>query len=66
MQVMVKLRNARNLDARHNLLVDGAAHACKPAASLAPRRKQYPPLEAYMRHLVLVELFIGDVKKACV
>ena len=63
-QVMLKLRNARNLDARQNLLVDGAAHACKPAASLAPRRKQYPPLEAYLRHLLLLELFNGDVKKA--
>ena len=64
-QVMVKLRNARNLDARQNLLIDGAAHACKPAAALTPRRKQYAPLEAYMRHLILVELFTGDVKKVC-
>ena len=64
-QVMVKLRNARNLDARQNMLVDTAAHACKPPAALAPRKKSRPPQEAFMRHLILVELFAGDVKKAC-
>ena len=61
---MVKLRNARNLDARQNMLVDTAAHACKPAAALAPRSRQRPPQEAFLRYLLLEELFSGDVKKA--
>lgn len=63
LQVMIKLRNARNLDARQTMLVDAAAHATKPVAAV--RKKVRPPQEEYMRHLVLEELFVGDVKKAC-
>ena len=54
----MKLRNARNLDARQSGLVDSAYFAVK-AADKAVRRKQRPPLHEYIRHLIYTRLVGG-------
>eukprot|EP00887_Chlorella_sp_A99_P007640 scaffold20.g7640.t1 len=62
LEVMMKLRNARNLDARQSGLVDSAYFAVK-AADRAVRRKQRPPLHEYIRHLVYTRLALGEVTR---
>ncbi len=61
-EVMAKLRNARNLDVRQSGLVDSAYFAVK-AADKAVRRKQRPPVHEYVRHLVYQRLAAGEVTK---
>ncbi len=49
---MLKLKNVRNLDARQSLLVDSAYFQAKPPERPAQRRRQKPPEQLFMRHLV--------------
>ena len=56
LEVMMKLRNARNLDARQSSLVDSAYFATKAGDRAAARRRTRPPMHEYIRHLVYQEL----------
>ncbi|EFN54863.1 hypothetical protein CHLNCDRAFT_134932 [Chlorella variabilis] len=62
LEVMMKLRNARNLDARQSGLVDSAYFAVK-AADKGARRRQRPPQHEYIRHLVYERLPLGQVTR---
>jgi len=57
MDVMMRLSKAKNLDDRYQALINSAFYMVKPP-SAAPRKiaKVYPPLEAYLRYLLLVRL----------
>lgn len=57
MDVMMRLSKAKNLDERYQALINSAFYMVKPPTA-APRRiaKVYPPLEAYLRYLLLVRL----------
>lgn len=61
-QVMVKLRNSRNLDARQSALVDSAYFAVHPPERVGARRKKRPPEHEYIRHLILESLSKDEVK----
>lgn len=63
-QVMMKLKNSRNLDARQSLLLESAFYAARPPERTAARRKQRPPLHEYMRHLVHERLTHAELKQA--
>ena len=63
-QVMMKLKNSRNLDARQSLLLESAFYAARPPERTAARRKQRPPLREYMRHLVHERLTHAELKQA--
>jgi regulator of nonsense transcripts 2 len=54
---MMRLSKAKNLDERYQALINSAFYMVKPPPA-APRKqaKVYPPLEAYLRHLLLVRL----------
>ena len=62
LEVMMKLRNARNLDARQSGLIDSAYFAVR-AADRAVKRKQRQPQQEYIRHLVYEKLPLGQVAK---
>ena len=56
--VLGRLKQARNLDARQAALVDGAYLACRPPARGASwwRRKERPPMLEFIRHVVFTRL----------
>jgi regulator of nonsense transcripts 2 len=57
MDTMMRLSKTKNLDERYQSLISSAFFMVKPPLT-APRKvaKVYPPLEAYLRHLILVKL----------
>ena len=61
-QVMMRLKNSKNLDARQSMLLDNAYFAVRPPERLGARRKQRPPEQEYMRHLVRECLTRDQVK----
>jgi hypothetical protein len=63
-QVMMKLKNSRNLDARQTLLLDSAAYAARPPERAGARRKRRPPMHEYVRHLVHERLTHAELKQA--
>ena len=65
--VLGRLKQARNLDARQAALVDGAYLACRPPARGASwwRRKERPPMLEFIRHVVFTRLG-PDSLDACV
>ncbi|KAL3151997.1 hypothetical protein ABBQ32_001118 [Trebouxia sp. C0010 RCD-2024] len=63
-EVMMKLKNARNLDARQSMLVDSAYYQCNPPQHSALKRKRRPAVQDWMRNLVFVQLGKDDVRKA--
>ncbi|KAF8071278.1 UPF2 [Scenedesmus sp. PABB004] len=58
--VMMRLRNARNLDSRQSNAVDSAYYACRPPDKATQRRRR-PPMQEYVRHLVFDRLADGAV-----
>ncbi len=61
-QVMMKLKNSRNLDARQSMLLDNAYYAVRPPERVGARRKRRPPVHDYMRHLIHDRLATEQVK----
>lgn len=57
MDTMMRISKNKNLDERYQSLIDSAFFMVKPPPA-APRKiaKVYPPLEAYLRHLLLEKL----------
>jgi hypothetical protein len=64
LDVMMKLKGARNLGARQAALVDSAYFAVRSAGRAAPRKAR-PPVHEYVRHLVYNVLAQGEVNKVC-
>ena len=52
LQVVMRLKNSRNLDARQSALLDNAYFAVRPPERAAARRKRRAPEQEYMRYLV--------------
>ncbi|GIM12927.1 hypothetical protein Vretimale_16172, partial [Volvox reticuliferus] len=52
LEVMMRLKNARNLDPRHAGLVDSAYFAVKPPSKERQRRRKRSALHEYIRHLI--------------
>jgi regulator of nonsense transcripts 2 len=57
MDTMMRISKAKNLDERYQSLINSAFFMVKPPPA-GPRKmaKVYPPLEAYLRYLLLVKL----------
>lgn len=51
-ELMMKFKNAKNLDPRQSALVDGAYFCCKPPEGAFQRRKQRHPIQEYIRYLI--------------
>ena len=64
-QVMMKLKNSRNLDARQSMLLDNAYFAVRPPERVGARRKRRPPMQEYMRYLTRECLTKDEVKPVC-
>ncbi len=48
-----RLKSVKNLEARHNTLVETAFHAARPAVGAKlQRRKERPPIQEYIRRLI--------------
>jgi len=62
LDIMMKLKKARNLDARQSGLVDAAYYAVKSTGPVK-RVKNRPPLHAWIRHQIYAELATGDVSR---
>eukprot|EP00798_Chlamydomonas_sp_ICE-L_P014700 gene14700-20740_t len=56
LEVMMRLKNVKNLDPRRSSQVDGAYFAVKQPSKGAVKRKNRPPIQEYIRHLILVQL----------
>lgn len=66
LDVMMRLRNVKNLDARHAAAVDNAYFQCKPPEKSSLHRKRRAPVLEYIRHLIfdrLSEATIVEVLK---
>lgn len=50
--LMMRQRNARNLDSRYQAAVDGAYFAVRPPDGGAAKRRRREPLLEYIRHLI--------------
>lgn len=58
-----RLKSVKNLEARHNALVETAFFAAKPSASSRlQRRKIRPPIHEYIRHLIYARLSPSNVR----
>lgn len=57
-----RLKSVKNLEARHNALVETAFFAARPSASSKlQRRKERPPLHEYIRHLIYYRLDASNI-----
>jgi regulator of nonsense transcripts 2 len=62
--VLGRLKQARNLDARQAALVDSAYLACRPPPRAPPRRaKERPPAHAFTRHVIFTQLAPASVER---
>ncbi|KAK9907680.1 hypothetical protein WJX75_008040 [Coccomyxa subellipsoidea] len=62
LEVMMKLKNSRNLDARQSMLLDNAYYAVRLPERVGARRKRRPPVHEYARHLIHNRLATEQVK----
>ncbi|CAL8462985.1 g2519 [Coccomyxa elongata] len=62
LEVMMKLKNSRNLDARQSMLLDNTYYAVRPPERVGARRKRRPPVHDYMRHVIHDRLATEQVK----
>eukprot|EP00897_Mesotaenium_endlicherianum_P004511 jgi/Mesen1/4088/ME000214S03269 len=63
LDIMVRLKNARNLDARHTTLVDNAYYMCRPPERSAQKIKIHPPLHQYMKKLLIADLERSSIER---
>ena len=62
--VLGRLKQARNLDARQAALVDNAYLACRPPPRAPPRRaKERPPQQAFAHHVIFTLLAPATVER---
>ncbi|KAK9282639.1 hypothetical protein L1049_010858 [Liquidambar formosana] len=61
LEILMRLKNVKNLDPRHSTLVENAYYLCKPPERSARVSKVRPPLHQYIR-----KLLFSDLDKSCI
>lgn len=56
LEIIMRLKNVKNLDARHSTMVENAYYQCKPPERSARVSKVRPPLHQYIRKLLFSDL----------
>ncbi|KAK3023907.1 hypothetical protein RJ639_043450, partial [Escallonia herrerae] len=56
LEILMRLKNVKNLDPRHSTLVENAYYLCKPPERSARVSKVRPPLHQYIRKLLFTNL----------
>lgn len=56
LEILMRLKNVKNLDPRHSTLVENAYYLCKPPERSARITKVRPPLHQYIRKLLFSDL----------
>ncbi|KAL0921917.1 hypothetical protein M5K25_005865 [Dendrobium thyrsiflorum] len=56
LEILMRLKNVKNLDPRHSTLVENAYYLCKPPERSARVNKVRPPLQQYIRKLLFSDL----------
>lgn len=56
LEILMRLKNVKNLDPRHSTLVENAYYLCKPPERSARVAKVRPPLHQYIRKLLFLDL----------
>ncbi|KAF5205430.1 regulator of nonsense transcripts UPF2, partial [Thalictrum thalictroides] len=56
LEILMRLKNVKNLDPRHSTLVENAYYLCKPPERSARVSKTRPPLHQYIRKLLFTDL----------
>ncbi|KAL9226515.1 hypothetical protein vseg_002321 [Gypsophila vaccaria] len=56
LEILMRLKNVKNLDPRHSTLVENAYYLCKPPERPARISKVRPPLHQYIRKLLFSDL----------
>ncbi|XP_058081432.1 regulator of nonsense transcripts UPF2 isoform X2 [Magnolia sinica] len=56
LEILMRLKNVKNLDSRHSTLVENAYYLCKPPERSARVCKVRPPLHQYIRKLLFTDL----------
>ncbi|KAH9311222.1 hypothetical protein KI387_026257, partial [Taxus chinensis] len=65
LEIMMRLKNVKNLDARHSTLVENAYYLCKPPERSARISKVRPPLHQYVRKLLFSDLDKQSIEHVC-
>ncbi|GLJ39978.1 hypothetical protein SUGI_0817920 [Cryptomeria japonica] len=65
LEIMMRLKNVKNLDARHSTLVENAYYLCKPPERSARVSKVRPPLHQYVRKLLFSDLDKQSIEHVC-
>lgn len=56
LEILMRLKNVKNLDPRHSTLVENAYYLCKPPERSARVSKVRPPLHQYIKKLLFTDL----------
>ncbi|XP_062222688.1 regulator of nonsense transcripts UPF2-like isoform X2 [Phragmites australis] len=62
LEILMRLKNVKNLDPRHSTLVENAYYLCKPPERSARISKVQPPLHQYIRKLIFSDLDKSSVE----
>ncbi|KAM3242374.1 hypothetical protein ACQJBY_054819 [Aegilops geniculata] len=62
LEILMRLKNVKNLDPRHSTLVENAYYLCKPPERSARVSKVRPPLYQYIRKLLFSDLDKSSVE----
>ncbi|KAL6633939.1 hypothetical protein ACP70R_026610 [Stipagrostis hirtigluma subsp. patula] len=62
LEILMRLKNVKNLDPRHSTLVENAYYLCKPPERSARISKIRPPLHQYIRKLLFSDLDKSSVE----
>ncbi|AQK53781.1 Regulator of nonsense transcripts UPF2 [Zea mays] len=62
LEILMRLKNVKNLDSRHSTLVENAYYLCKPPERSARISKVRPPLHQYIRKLLFSDLDKSSVE----
>ncbi|KAG6555992.1 hypothetical protein Mapa_001932 [Marchantia paleacea] len=63
LEIIMRLKNVKNLDARHSTLVENAYYQCKPPERSARVSKVRPPLHQYIRKLLFTDLDKSSIER---
>ncbi|MFS7921894.1 putative nonsense-mediated mRNA decay protein Nmd2/UPF2 [Helianthus anomalus] len=63
LEILMRLKNIKNLDPRHSTLVENAYYLCKPPERSARVSKVRPPLHQYIRKLLFTDLDKSSIEQ---
>ncbi|CAM6103727.1 unnamed protein product [Calypogeia fissa] len=63
LEIIMRLKNVKNLDARHSTLVENAYYQCKPPERSARVLNVRPPLHQYIRKLLFSDLDKSSIER---